>query len=553
MVTPLLTLRVRFQSPFAPRKREAMQRATNLRMSVFASLSGRSRRLRLAALTACIGGLLLMSPQSANAADDVAPLDAAAATITVAELRKHIDFLASDTLQGREGGTVGNHAAGAYLTGKVKLTSLVAAGDEGEWFQYFRGNMRNIIGVWPGTDPTLKDEFVLVGAHYDHVGFGAPGNSRGPIGYVHNGADDNASGTAALLEIIDALSSQKIELKRSVLFAFWDSEEKGLLGSKHFVATSQRPLEKVRLVLNADMLGRLRDAGLGVYGWRTATGMRQWISRQNSDRLRLDFTLRYVADSDHWPFFELGIPSLMLHSGKHDDYHRPTDDTDRINFQGLQQVTQFLLRLTAAAANSDELPRFREQVRTEVPNPDEPVAQAAPPLRAPARLGASFDAEQFARRVVRVMQIAPDSAASEAGLRVGDEVVELGGFEVKDWSDFRALVLAAKSPCPLKIKRANEMQELSVRLRGNAIPIGLEVETDNAEPQCWLVKDVVPGSVADVAGLKRGQRIWKVAGQAVTGRESVAEMLLTPPSPVSLEVEHDGRIGEFKLRRVDAK
>ncbi len=524
-----------------------MNQAADMTFSAFASL-----RLRVFALTLGVGCQLLAS-ESVTSADGLAPLDAAVATITVAELRKHIDFLASDTLQGREGGTVGNHAAGAYLVGKLKPSSLVAAGDDGDWFQYFHGNMRNVLGFFTGTDATLKDEIVLVGAHYDHVGFGAPGNSRGPIGYVHNGADDNASGTAALLEIIDALSSRKIELKRTVLFAFWDSEEKGLLGSKHFVATTQRPLEKVRLVLNADMLGRLRDSGLCVYGWRTATGMRQWLSRQNAGRVRLDFTLRYVADSDHWPFFERGIPSLMLHTGKHDDYHRPTDDTDRVNYQGLQQATAFLLRLTVAAANSDELPRFRDQVRAEVPNLDEPVAQIAPPPRGPARLGASFDAEQFDRRVVRVMQITPDSAASEAGLRVGDEVVELGGLKVNDWSDFRTLVLAAKSPCPMKVKRATELLELTVRLRGSAIPLGLEVESNDAEPQCWSVKDVVPGSAAKTAGLKRGQRIWKVAGQPLTGRESVADLLLSSPSPVSIEVEQDGRIDELKLRRVEAK
>ena len=522
-----------------------------LRRCVFALLMCSQQWQRLATLTAFICGLLVAHP-TVSAADDLAPLDTAAATITVAELRKHIDFLASDTLQGREGGTVGNHAAGAYLVGKLKQTSLVAAGDEGDWFQYFHGNMRNIIGVFAGTDALLKDEFVLVGAHYDHVGFGLPSNSRGPIGFVHNGADDNASGTAALMEIIDALSSQKITLKRSVLFAFWDSEEKGLLGSKHFVASSTRPLEKLRLVLNADMLGRLRDAGLGVHGWRTGTGMRQWVSQQNAGRVRLDFTLRYVADSDHWPFFERGVPSLMLHTGRHDDYHRPTDDADRINYQGLQQAAQFLLRLTVAAANSDELPRFREPVRSEVPNLGEPVAQTAPP-RAPARLGASFDAEQFDRRIVRVMQITPDSAASEVGLRVGDEVVELAGFEVKDWSDFRTLVLAAKSPCSMKIKRANELLELTLRLRGSAIPIGLEFASDDAEPQCWLVKDVVPGSAADAAGLKRGQRIWKVAGQTLISRESLAELLLAAPSPVSLDVEHDGRIDEIKLRRAEAK
>ncbi|TXT22299.1 MAG: peptidase M28, partial [Planctomycetota bacterium] len=185
-------------------------------------------------------------------------VSAAIESIRVEDLKVHIGTLASDTLQGREGGSAGGHAASAYLVQQLRRQGVTPAAAEQQFVQEFAGGMRNILASVPGRDERLRDEIVIVCAHFDHVGFGTPRNSRGPIGYIHNGADDNASGVASLLEVVEAVRSLPQPPRRTLLFAFWDGEEKGLLGSKHWIASPTRPLKQVKLVINSDMIGRLR-------------------------------------------------------------------------------------------------------------------------------------------------------------------------------------------------------------------------------------------------------------------------------------------------------
>ncbi len=481
-------------------------------------------------------------------ANDLPELKAALESITVEELKKHVELLASDTLQGREAGTVGNHAAGTYLVTELKKSALKPAGDGGEWFQYFNGNMRNILGVLPGSDDSLKDEWLLVGGHYDHVGFGAPNNSRGPIGYVHNGADDNASGTTALLEVVEALSESKLPLRRTVLFAFWDGEEKGLLGSRFFAAHPRRPLEQLKLVLTADMLGRLRDGGLEITGWRTGLGLRQWVTHQNAESLRIDFNLRYVPESDHWPFFERGIPSLMLHTGKHDDYHRPSDDAELINVPGLQKVTRTLLRITVAAANADSLPKFRDAAREELPELNA-LAKLGPPQRTltprPERLGVSFDPVLEAKHIIKVVNVQTNGPADQAGIRIGDEIVELGGQQLADGVEFGAIVLAAPQQVAAKIKRGEESLTLQLKLAGEPVRVGLSTKRDSAEPGSAIVAGLVESSLAQRRGLQIGDRIRAVRGQPVGSlpeSPDFSEQLAAPKTPVEVQIERDGRL-----------
>ena len=181
--------------------------------------------------------------------------------VTVADLKRHCVTLASDALEGREAGATGGKEACAYLRTELrKVSGIEAAGTSG-WLQEFAPDYRNVLAVLPGSDPELSRELIVIGAHYDHVGRGNQTNSFGPFGHIHNGADDNASGVAALLELIEAFSSLTPAPRRTLLFAFWDAEEAGLLGSKHWVRQPTRPLKDIRLVLNVDMLGRLREGG----------------------------------------------------------------------------------------------------------------------------------------------------------------------------------------------------------------------------------------------------------------------------------------------------
>ena len=203
---------------------------------------------------------------------------------------------------------------------------LAPAGDGGTYFQSFNGASRNILGLVEGSDPQLKQQVILLGAHYDHVGYGRANNSFGPCGYIHNGADDNASGVAGLLEVVDAVKQLPTPPKRSILFALWDGEEQGLLGSRHWVGRPTVALSRVAVAINMDMIGRLQEsAALEVYGTRTAAGLRRLVSEANGEAKRwtIDFDWKLKSDSDHWPFYERRIPILMFHTGLHERLSPP--------------------------------------------------------------------------------------------------------------------------------------------------------------------------------------------------------------------------------------
>ena len=484
-----------------------------------------------------------------GAAGELTP-DEAVKSVTEKELRSHIEFLASDTLEGREAGSDGGHAAAAYIVQELKKYKLKAADDDGDYFQYFNDNCRNIMAVVPGSDEKLKNEHVLICAHYDHVGFGTKLNSRGPTGFVHNGADDNASGTSGVLEVAEALARLKTQPKRSVLIAFWDSEENGLIGSNFFVSQPTIGLKQIKLVLNADMIGRLRPTSFEFYGWRTAIGLRDWATAENSSKLHISFTYEYQADSDHWPFFERGIPSIMLHTGRHDDYHRPSDDVDKINYAGVEQVSRYLLQLTTSAANRDDLPAFRRESASELNTLRSLVNRITKPAR-PSRLGISYNSELSEQRIVKLTNVKVDGPAAKAGLRVDDEIVSFAGRAIKDFDNFNTLVAVAKSPAKTVIKRDGQEQEVSIDLTGDGVSIGVQWQTDAAEPGRFPVSEVVPASPAEIAGMVIGQRILKAAGKTVTTSDELKKLILEAENPVELVVEENGNIKTLSLKRIE--
>lgn len=483
----------------------------------------------------------------ASSESDTTPFKNALQAISSDELKRHIDFLASDTLQGREAGTQGNYAAGAYIVAQLRKSDIRSASDDGDYFQYFYPNFRNILAVIPGSDEQLKDEFILVGGHYDHVGFGNRSNSRGPFGVVHNGADDNASGTAGILEIAEALAGLQQKPKRSILIAFWDGEEKGLLGSRHYADYPVIPLSQIKLHLNADMIGRLRPEGLEISGWRTAVGSRNLLSNQNHDEIKLRFMYSYKPESDHWPFFEHKVPSLMLHTGKHDDYHRPSDDTHLLNLDGIRRVSQFMLRCAVAAADSPKLPAFQEW---------SPEASAVftevfekPTLGQPSRLGVTYDGKLAKDGVIQVTSVVSDSPANAAGLQVGDNVLALNDRTVKEAPDFRTLVMTAPAKTVFSIRRQGTELKIPVALRGDPMLFGFRWTMDDAEPGSVIVTQVATASPADIAGLKPQHRIRAVNGRKISDRDSFRKLLATTQNPVLLEVEFDGRFASLSVER----
>src|SRR6476660_1173956 len=290
---------------------------------------------------------------------------AAMESITTDELYHYVEVLADDVYEGRAAGSRGGHAAAQWLIQQLRPFELTPAGPDGDYVQKFGDDYRNILVLQKGDDPQMQDQVIVVGAHFDHVGYGSSNNSFDPIGKIHNGADDNASGTSVVLETIEAFARSGLKTRRTILFAFWDGEERGLVGSKYCLSHPTLPVEQVKLNITLDMVGRLRKERLYLLGSRSGYGLRRLFSDPVDDPLALDFSWDIKANSDHWPFIEQRVPIALLHTGLHSDYHRPTDDAEKINRQGLREVCRYLLATIVRVANEDRLPTFRGEVRRE--------------------------------------------------------------------------------------------------------------------------------------------------------------------------------------------
>lgn len=224
---------------------------------------------------------------------------------------------------------------------------------------------RNVVYYLEGTDPAHKDEYIVIGAHYDHLGTGGSGSgSRVPDEHaVHGGADDNASGVAALIEMARYFALPANRPSRSLIFASFGAEEMGLIGSRHFIDKSPVPVSSIKAMINLDMVGRLKDAPStvsisGTGTWTVADSVLDVIEKGRS------FTIRRTRDgygpSDHAAFYTAGIPVSYLTTGAHSDYHTPADSPEKLNYQGLSEITAFTADLATALANLQKTPVFAE-------------------------------------------------------------------------------------------------------------------------------------------------------------------------------------------------
>ncbi|HVA50507.1 MAG TPA: M20/M25/M40 family metallo-hydrolase [Pirellulales bacterium] len=488
--------------------------------------------------------LLLFTWAGASSAAETAA-SKVLSSITSADLRRHAERLADDTLEGREAGSRGGHAAGHYLGQEFQRHRLAGGAAARSYYQSFGPQYRNILGLLEGSDPQLKQELIVVGAHYDHVGYGNSQNSYGPTGYIHNGADDNASGVAGLLELVEAFSRLDARPKRSILFALWDGEEKGLLGSEYWVAHPTAPLDRVRLAVNLDMIGRLQRKRLEVYGIRSGFGLRRLLSMNNAATdLAFDFSWTMREDSDHYSFYKRNVPVLMFHSGLHSDYHRPSDDVEKLDFAGMERIVRMLFGVVHELADERKLSGFRGAARHE--NSELRREREQPLPAPPARLGLAWDPRDEGRDGgLRIVHVAPRSAAAVAGIRVGDRLVRFAGRDLNRETDLRSLVLAAKSPAIVAVERAGSAQplNLTVKLAGPPLRLGLSWRTDAAEPQAVIVAHVVPGSPAARSGMLVHDRLYEVSGRAFTGEEEFRRLLTeTDDDTLELLTEREGRV-----------
>ncbi|QGJ71122.1 PDZ domain (Also known as DHR or GLGF) [Planctomycetales bacterium 10988] len=472
-------------------------------------------------------------------------------TVENGELLDHVSTLASDAMEGRAAGSRGGRAAGNYIAKEFAEFGLEPAGDAGTYFQSFPSNYRNILGLLPGSDPELRHEIIVVGAHYDHVGYGTKSTSYGPLGYIHNGADDNASGTAAVLEAAEALTKLSPGPRRSILFALWDNEENGLYGSKHWLKYPQASPKEVVLAFNLDMVGRLRKETVEVYGSQTGVGIRHLLTMANETvGLNLDFSWEMTENSDHYPFFAKDIPIIMFHTGLHDDYHRPSDDVERINTEGVQSITQLLLASLLLAADQEERISFRPKAHQETLSEQQRRRNEPLPLIRP-RLGITW-AHIPEEKGIRVLKVIGDSAAEEAGLQPEDRLLSLAGVPLNEESDFTRLLLAAPKKIAFEVLSEGEEnpRTVDVQLGGNAIRAGIIWREDSASPGSVFVRGVVPGSAAAGSGLHKEDRIFAVNGQPFTDSASFRKLLQEETSPLTLKLERKGRLQTARMEMV---
>ena len=499
----------------------------------------------LAGLLCYLNGSHLLQAESSYPAE----YKAAANSITVDELKSHIEFLASDSLEGREAASQGGQAAGTYIRGELQKNGIQPGLVDEGYFQEFDGGFRNIIGIIPGNDPELKKEYVVIGAHYDHVGYGKPSNSRGGIGQIHNGADDNASGTAALLEAIEALSQHKELPRRSLMFVFWDAEEMGLLGSKHWVNHPTVPLDQIAIYLNLDMVGRLKENSLSLFGSRSSYGLRSCAvkcnHREAGVKIKFDSAIR--PDSDHWPFYQKGIPFLMLHTGKHADYHRPEDDAHKIDYEGARKCAQLLTQLALDFALQNEKPKYRNANQDILAGVDQ---QARIDSSEPPRLGVAWNAEKYKQGNLLITQVLANTAAEKAGLKVGDEIIKVDGKSPISAPGFAALIRSAPVKIIMQIKRMMEdkVLEVPVELAGQPVRLGIEWKTDESDPSVVVISNIAKSSLADLAELKINDRIYEIADKSFKNSDEFRKLATTSPLPFTVLVEREGLLKKLTIQ-----
>jgi len=291
--------------------------------------------------------------------------------------------------------------------------------------RYIKSKVANVIGYIEGSNPELKNEYIIIGAHYDHLGWGGQGSLVPDTVAIHNGADDNGSGTAGLLELAEYLSHNRKNLNRTLVFIAFTAEEEGTIGSGFYVKNPVFPLENTIAMINMDMIGRLKEDKLTIYGTGTSPVWNDIIEKLNSE---FKFNLNLVKDgygpSDHAQFYSKNIPVLHFFTGIHSDYHKPSDDYDKINYQGQKRILDFIAKLIFELDKAKGRPQFVKA---------EPQQRSARGFRVTLGIVPDYSEEVQGMKVGDVRTGTP---AEKAGIKPGDVIVKLGGREIKNIYDY---------------------------------------------------------------------------------------------------------------------
>ncbi|MEQ8364058.1 MAG: M28 family peptidase [Cyclobacteriaceae bacterium] len=375
-------------------------------------------------------------------------------------LKNDVTFLASDELEGREIGTEGEKKAAAYLADRFTAIGLTPAGTD-SYLQEFEvtpaqnpheqakvgtaGDSltivgRNIVGIIdnPG------EEIIIIGAHFDHLGYGGVSSLYRGDSLVHNGADDNASGVAVMIQLAELLKKQ--QLQKDILFIGFSGEEEGLWGSNYFSKNPTIDLSKVSAMINMDMVGKLDEQKvLAIHGTGTSPSWDSMLNKANADSIPLLFRPSGIGPSDHTSFYLQDIPVLHFFTGQHEDYHKPSDDSEKLNYEGMAKIALMIDRVVVALNTADKL----AFTKTKDESRDTP--------RFTVTLGVVPD-YLFGGEGMRIDGVTDEKPAAIAGLQKGDIVTQLGDFVVDGMNGYmEALSKFEKgAETTVKVKRGDE-------------------------------------------------------------------------------------------------
>ena len=317
-----------------------------------------------------------------------------------------------------------------------------------------RATVNNVLAWLPGQ----TDEYVVIGAHYDHLGRGnfdslAPAQ----IGQIHPGADDNASGTAGVLELARLLAPQRGQLKRSILFMNFAGEELGLLGSAAWVKNPTRPLAKAVAMLNMDMIGRIKDNKVYIGGVGTGSTFKALLEQAQKDTpFKIEYSAGGYSSSDHTSFVTKKIPVLFFFSGLHSDYHKPSDTWAKINAPSAARLLDMVARVAVQLANAPEAPAFQV------------VAEDKPPAGGGGGYGPYFGSiPDFGQTEngVKFSDVKPNSPAAKAGLKAGDILIQFGEKPIKNLYDFTDALRRSKVGDVVEVKVLRDGQPISASVK----------------------------------------------------------------------------------------
>ncbi|HUF90575.1 MAG TPA: M28 family peptidase [Gemmatimonadota bacterium] len=424
----------------------------------------RTLRILWAALALLAAAGPAAGQSAAERCDPNLPPPPAGPPVTASEICATIAVLAADSMEGRRAGTEAADRAAAWIAGRFAAIGLEPLGVEGGWLRPFTfpasllrdphgsaagsagGTLAsaNVVGAVRGTDPALADQAVVIGAHYDHLGRGGPGSLAPGDDAIHNGADDNASGVAGVIELAEWFAAHP--QPRTLVLAAFGAEELGNIGSGAWVKDPPWPLDRTVAMINLDMVGRLREK-LDVHGTGTSSAWPGLL-----DSLAADPALPAISrvpdgfgPSDHASFYGAGIPVLALFTGAHEEYHRPGDDLETIDAHGEVRVLALAAGIVAAVADGREIP----------------YAEAPVTLRRAVsfRVGLGVIPDYgYADGGLLLASVRPEGAAGAAGLRAGDVVVLLAGRDVADVYAYTEILAALEPDVPVEavVRRGGE-------------------------------------------------------------------------------------------------